>query len=83
MTRPSKVAHFESLPAPEPREPMMSVGDFGRRLGTSRDQIDRLLRAGMPAIDISVPRPGRRRKRSWRINPAEAIAWLAQRSGRE
>jgi len=76
MSRPARLA---PVPPLEPREAMLSVGAFAGRLGVSCDQIARLIRAGLPAVDVSVPRPGRRRKRAWRIDPAAALTWLRER----
>ena len=74
-----------SLPAPTPEpapvEPgrRVTVAELARLWSTSPSQIDRMLRAGMPGLDLSCPRPGRRRKHLWRLDPEECAGWLRER----
>jgi len=57
----------------------VTTAELAALWSTTRSQIDRLVAAGMPAIDIGSPGSGRRRKRALRFLPAECAAWLAAR----
>lgn len=57
----------------------LSISELARLWSTTTSQIDRLVRQGMPALDLSCPRPGRRPKHLWRLDPQECAAWLKER----
>ncbi len=58
---------------------LLTVDAIATLLGVHRSQVLRLVRAGMPCMDLSVGRPGRRRKRTLRFDREAAMAWLAER----
>ena len=57
---------------PHPGELLERPEVFARRVDVSRGTVYNWLAAGMPALKLG---------RSRRIDPAEAIAWLKDRSG--
>lgn len=82
---PAPAAEADSGPAPEwvgdriVLHRRVTIAELAHLWSTTTSQIDRLVRLGMPAIDLSCPRPGRRRKHLWRLEPAECGAWLRER----
>src|SRR5207249_11477985 len=49
---------------------LLDLKGCARMLGISTDTVDRLrIHAGLPAVDLGFPRPGRRAKRLWRFDP--------------
>jgi len=70
-------ARARSLPDGPPS--LMTVDQIATLLQIHPAQVDRLVACGMPAIDISIPRPNRRRKRSLRFDAAAVMMWLQER----
>jgi len=58
---------------------LMTVDQIAALLQIHPSQVDRLVACGMTAVDISIPRPNRRRKRSLRFDAAAVLAWLSDR----
>lgn len=64
------------------RPSLLTASELAQILQVSRCQVDRMVAAGLPALDVGIPRPGRRPKRSLRFDQAAVVAWLAARGGR-
>lgn len=59
---------------------LLSLQQMAAILGVHPGQLDRLVAIGCPAINIAVPRPGRRPKRALRFDPDRVMKWLSNRS---
>lgn len=65
---------------PEIIQPLLDVKGCARLLGVSPEMVERLrLKAGLPAIDLSLRNPHRRPKHLWRFDPVEVRTWWRQR----
>ena len=61
---------------------LLSLQQMALVLGIHPGQLDRLVAIGCPAIDVGVPRLGRRPKRALRFNPDRVLAWLSNRANK-
>ncbi len=61
------------------RSALLTVSEIADLLQISISQANRLVAEGCPAIDVSIGRPNRRKKRSLRFNPVSVLVWLATR----
>ena len=68
-------------PSSPPPAPLLTLAELAENLRLSQSQIERLVAQGLPALDVSIPRPGRRSKRCLRFSPSEVIEWLRARRG--
>lgn len=68
-----------SHPSPAP-ERLLTLDELATYLHCSRSAIKRHLERGMPAIDLAIPRLGKRRHRCLRFDPREVTEWLRTRS---
>ncbi len=59
---------------------LLSLQQMAAILGVHPGQLDRLVAIGCPAIDVAVPREGRRPKRSLRFDRDRVLAWLSNRA---
>ena len=59
--------------------PRLTIEELAQKQSTSRWVIEKLVDAGMPCFDLSIPRPGCRRKRILRFDLAEVEQWLRGR----
>jgi hypothetical protein len=61
----------------------MDAETTGKFLGNiSAAQVDKLrLRAGLPAVDVSVGDPTRRKKGLWKYDPLAVREWWQKRGG--
>ena len=61
---------------------LLTASELADLLKISRCQVDRMVVEGLPYLDLSIGRPGRRRKRTLRVAQADVMAWLTARGGR-
>ena len=81
MTRLAVLPHPAARET-QPTDRRHTLEELAIHLTASRSQIDALVRDGLPCIDISRPRPGRRRKRCLRFLMGEVEGWLREREER-
>ena len=70
-------ARNNSLPANATE--LLHVGQVAAMLQCNPYQVSRLVRQGMPAVDVAIARPGRRPKRSLRFDREKVLEWLGRR----
>jgi predicted DNA-binding transcriptional regulator AlpA len=76
---PAPPAKATTSGAPDP-DRLLTVVELAMFLAVSRAEIERLVRVGLPSLDLSVPRRlGARRKRALRFDRAAVLAWLRAR----
>jgi predicted DNA-binding transcriptional regulator AlpA len=73
------------VPSPSPPvAPLLTVDEIAALLQIHPAQVDRLVSAGLPCLDVSGPplTPGRRVKRALRFDQAAVTRWLEERAQR-
>ena len=61
---------------------LLDLRGAARFLAVSPSTVERLVREGMPALDLGAHHPRRREKRLLRFVPAEILAWTIDRGRR-
>lgn len=79
MTRPARlqaVTELEHAQQGEP-EPWRPIPEIARLATCSRSTLERAVDDGLPHLDLSRPRPGRRQKRAIRLRLSDVEAYFA------
>jgi hypothetical protein len=84
MKRASRFSQSPTEPTPmiaDIVQPLLDAHDAGELLGgISESQVDQLREsAGLPAVDLSVGDPTKRKKGLWRYDPVAVRAWWQKR----